>query len=276
MSKIRDGLVRLALIVALLLPVYFLVAALGTKFGVFDWRVGFGLLVFKLGSLALMIAFGLGVLALLLALLVKPRRGWVLAMVAILIPALALAFAASVGNSAKTLPPIHDIATDVQDPPEFSAAVKAARTAVPGGNGVESMTAPMKTLKVYATPRMAALADKTVGGLGQAANPDITSLTLEMPVAAATTLAASVASKQGLKVGRVSPAEGAVEAVAESFWFGFKDDVAIRVRPGPDGDTSVVDVRSSSRVGLSDLGANARRVRGLLTAIKAEAGKAEG
>lgn len=259
MSKFRDGWVRVALILALLLPVYFMVAALGTKFGLFDWRIGFGLLVFRLGALVLFGVFGIAFVGLLLSVLVKPRRGWGRALGALLVPALALGFVVSVMGKAKTIPPIHDIATNIQDPPQYSPAVIAARAPISGGNPVTSMTEPVAMLK-----------GKSVGEVGQAANPDIQPLTLAMPVAAATQLAADAAEAEGLRVTKVDTAGGAVEAVAESFWFGFKDDVAIRVRSGAAG-ASIVDIRSTSRVGLGDLGANAKRVRGLLAAIKAKA-----
>lgn len=260
MSKIRDGWVRLVFVLALLLPVYFMVAALGTKFGLFEWRIGFGLLVFKLGGLVLIGVFGLGIIGLLLAVLVKPRRGLGRALVAVLVPVLALGFVASVMRAARGVPPIHDIATNFRDPPKYSPAVVEARAKIGGGNPVSSMTAPVAMLK-----------GRSVGEAGQAANPDIKPLTLALPVEKATEVAAAVAAKQGLRVVRTSLADGSIEAVAESFWFGFKDDVAIRVRPGADELSSVVDIRSTSRVGVSDLGANAKRVRKLLDAIKAQA-----
>ncbi len=260
MARFRDGWVRLAFILALLLPVYFLIAALGTKFGLFDWRIGFGLLVFKLGALVLFGVFGIALIGLLLAVLVKPRRGWGRALVALLVPTLALGFVVSVMAGAKTIPPIHDISTNIQDPPQFQPSVIAARAAIGGGNPVSSMTAPVAMLK-----------GKSVGEVGQAANPDIRSLLLAMPVAEATRLAATSATAKGLKVVNTDPATGRVDAIAGSFWFGFKDDVTIRVRPGADAASSIVDIRSTSRVGLSDLGANAKRVRGLLTEIKAKA-----
>ncbi len=260
MSKFRDGWVRLAFVLALLLPVYFLIAALGTKFGLFEWRVGFGLLVFKLGALVLFGVFGIAFIGLLLAVLVKPRRGWGRALTALLVPTLALGFVVSVMAKAKTIPPIHDVSTNIQDPPQFPPSAIAARAVIGGGNTVSSMTAPVAMLK-----------GKSVGAVGQAANPDIQPLVLAMPVADATALAANAARAQGLKAVTVDAAGGKVEAVAESFWFGFKDDVAIRVRPGATAGSSVVDIRSTSRVGVSDLGANAKRVRGLLAAIRAKA-----
>lgn len=260
MSKFRDGWVRLAFVLALLLPVYFVVAALGTKFGLFEWRIGFGLLVFKLGALVLFGVFGITLIGLILSLVVKPRRGWGRALVALLVPALALGFVVSVMSKAKTIPPIHDIATNIQDPPRYSPAVLAARAAIGGGNAVTSMTAPV-----------AMLAGKSVGEVGQAANPDIQPLTLAISVGEATQIAAEAARAQGLKAVVVDAANGRVEAVAESFWFGFKDDVVIRVRPGATAAASVIDVRSTSRVGVGDLGANAKRIRALLAAIKAKA-----
>ena len=57
-----------------------------------------------------------------------------------------------------------------------------------------------------------------------------------------------------------------IEATDTTFWFGFKDDVAIRVRPDDGG--SVIDVRSVSRVGRSDLGTNARRILQFLERVE--------
>jgi uncharacterized protein (DUF1499 family) len=63
------------------------------------------------------------------------------------------------------------------------------------------------------------------------------------------------------------PQEGRIEATDTTFWFGFKDDVVIRVRPTADG--SRVDIRSKSRVGRSDVGANAARIEAFLDAFQA-------
>jgi uncharacterized protein (DUF1499 family) len=175
------------------------------------------------------------------------------------IPALALGFAASVMSKAKDIPPIHDIATDIQDPPAFSKAVIDARAAIGGGNPIAPMNVPVPALK-----------GKTVGELGKAANPDLAPLALSRSVPDATKLVAEVAAAEGLKV--TTTGDGVVEAVAESFWFGFKDDVVFRIRPAATGAGSVVDIRSTSRVGMSDLGANGKRIGALSAAIKAKAG----
>ena len=66
----------------------------------------------------------------------------------------------------------------------------------------------------------------------------------------------------GWQVVDANELEGRIEATATTFWFGFKDDVVIRIVPAPEG--SRVDVRSVSRVGLSDVGTNAKRIRDFL------------
>ncbi|WP_404326387.1 DUF1499 domain-containing protein [Aerophototrophica crusticola] len=78
--------------------------------------------------------------------------------------------------------------------------------------------------------------------------------------------AEAAARDMGWDIVAVEPAEGRVEATATTAWFGFKDDVVVRVRP--EGDGSRIDVRSKSRVGRSDLGANAARIRDYLARLK--------
>jgi uncharacterized protein (DUF1499 family) len=63
----------------------------------------------------------------------------------------------------------------------------------------------------------------------------------------------------GLEVVDVNQAAGIVEATATTFWFGFKDDVVVRIRETQQG--SKLDLRSVSRVGQSDIGANAARIQ---------------
>jgi uncharacterized protein (DUF1499 family) len=71
---------------------------------------------------------------------------------------------------------------------------------------------------------------------------------------------------EGWEVHTADRAAGRIEATATSFWYGFKDDVVIRITEAPDGRTRV-DMRSASRVGISDLGVNADRVRAFLDAL---------
>jgi uncharacterized protein (DUF1499 family) len=68
-----------------------------------------------------------------------------------------------------------------------------------------------------------------------------------------------------LKIESTDIAAGLVEATATTFWFGFKDDVVVRVVANAAG--SRIDIRSVSRVGQSDIGANAARIEKFLAAF---------
>ena len=73
-------------------------------------------------------------------------------------------------------------------------------------------------------------------------------------------------ASEGLKVVTDDPATGRLEAVATSFWYGFKDDLVARV--APEGSCARVDMRSVSRVGMSDLGQNCKRIAAVAAAIQ--------
>ncbi|HEX7466433.1 MAG TPA: DUF1499 domain-containing protein, partial [Usitatibacter sp.] len=85
------------------------------------------------------------------------------------------------------------------------------------------------------------------------------------PPQKATQSAIDAARACGWEVVSSDAPSGRIEATDTSLWFGFKDDIVVRVRP--DGAGSRVDVRSVSRVGKSDIGANAKRVRGFLARL---------
>ena len=138
-------------------------------------------------------------------------------------------------------PPIHDITTDTDDPPAFVAAV--------------SLNAPGRT--DY---------DPAVAGQQRAAYPDLAPAMLPVPPSDAFDRALAVVGDTDWEL--LATAAGAlrIEATDRSFWFGFPDDVVVRV--APDGEVgSRVDVRSLSRVGVGDLGVNARRVRAFVAAL---------
>ncbi len=260
MDGFRDWWVRLALIAALLLPVYFLVAALGTKFGVFDWRLGFGQLTFVWGPRLVLAVAALALLGLLIAFFTPPRRGVISALIAVLIPALGLGYAFYVRQQAAAVPPIHDISTDLAEPPGFSLAVVEAREAVPDGNGLDLLT-------------KRAGDDRLYSDLQREAYPDITHVSTGLAPGRAFEIALALAREQAWQVNRDDAGAGDIEATAESFWYGFVDDIAIRVRP--DGSGARIDMRSVSRVGRSDLGANAARMRPYLQELRARLQAAE-
>lgn len=260
MSKVRAFIVAAAFFLSLALPIYFAAAALATRFGLIDWRFGFGTLTLGYGPLLLMAAAGLALVALVLALLVKPRTGLGKAALALAIPVLALGYAGYVRNEAASIPPIHDIVSDASAPLMFSERVMALRAAVPGGNPVEADP------HVPDDDRFGAAAGQSARALQRSAYPDIQPIMLAQAPAEAFETALAAARAEGWSIDATDPANGRIEASVRSLWFGFVDDVVVQVAPAAGG--SRIDVRSTSRVGVSDLGANAKRVRAFQSAFE--------
>jgi uncharacterized protein (DUF1499 family) len=147
-------------------------------------------------------------------------------------------------------PPINDITTDTEHPPPFIAAL-AARQAEHAGTDV------------YGGP--------TVAQQQKAAYPDIVPLILAMPTPRAFDLALSTAKAMpGWQIIAVDPQAGRIEATQSSFWFGFVDDIVIRV--AEDGNGSRIDLRSHSRQGRGDLGVNAARIRSYMATLRGATG----
>ncbi len=106
-TKMRSKLAKGILVLALLLPVYFAGAALGARFGLFDWRMSLGTLIIQWGPRLLIAVAVLAALSLLLTLFKAPRNGWRSAAIALLIPALGLGYLAWVRGQSADIPPIH-------------------------------------------------------------------------------------------------------------------------------------------------------------------------
>lgn len=212
-----------------------LAAGPGSRMGFWSFRTGLGLLRGAgYGGVA-------GVAIAALALVIGGRRA--LATLGLLIGLAAFLPPWQFQRTARSVPPIHDISTDTDDPPRFVAMVALRQGA---SNPAE-----------YGGPEVAAQQHR--------AYPDIMTAVLPVPPARAFERALETARGQGWQVVAAVPAEGRIEATDTTRWFGFKDDVVIRVRPEAAG--SRVDVRSVSRVGRSDVGTNARRIRGFLRAL---------
>ena len=137
---------------------------------------------------------------------------------------------------AREVPPIHDITTDTDDPPAF-VAVLPLRADAPNTAEYDPQAAPQQ----------------------REAYPDLGPITLDAPPAEGFARALAAVRDMGWDLVDEDAAAGRIEATDTTFWYGFKDDVIVRVRPA--GGGSRIDVRSVSRVGLSDVGANAKRIR---------------
>jgi uncharacterized protein (DUF1499 family) len=154
------------------------------------------------------------------------------------------------------VPPIHEISTDLASPPPF-VAVKEIRDAIEGLNPSE-----------YVTELKGRTGSVNVPDVQRKFYPDIQPLVLE-GVAPDAAFARVEAAARGLgwEIVAAIPAEGRLEATDTTRFFGFKDDVVVRLRAEAGGTR--IDVRSKSRVGLGDVGTNAKRVRALLERVRA-------
>lgn len=261
MDRFRDWFVRVAFVLALAVPVYFLIAAMGTRFGLMDWTVGFVQMTVQWGPLVLAGVAVFALIALLTAFFTPPRRGMGLAFLALLIPAGGLGYGLYIRQQAAVIPPIHDISTDLMDPPGFSRDVATARSGVTRGNDLDLLGA-----RVADDPRAGRWAGARVVDVIQRDYPDITSIPTGLAQAAAFEIALNLAREQNWRIGRTDPAAGIIEATERSLWYGFTDDIVVRVRP--DGSGARIDMRSVSRVGGSDLGMNAKRMRPYLAELR--------
>jgi uncharacterized protein (DUF1499 family) len=172
------------------------------------------------------------------------RRGFVAALLAIVVGVAAAYTPLNWFLRAQQAPELNDITTDTNRPPPLVVTLQLRRGAsnpatYPGANAAV---------------------------LQRAAYPDITPVVLTDPPAEAFKKVDAAAMAMGWDVVARAPAEGRIEAVATSLWFGFRDDIVIRIQP--DGAGSRVDIRSKSRDGESDLGVNARRIREFIAKLK--------
>jgi uncharacterized protein (DUF1499 family) len=236
---------RLALFVVGLCAIAVAVSGPGYRMGWWPLPIAFGTL--RWGG---WVAIGITIFAAVLAVIAgigRPggsRAGMTEAIVAIVFGAVVMAGPLVLTSRGKAVPPIHDISTDTNDPPQFVAVL-------PLRAGAANPAA-------YGGPEIAAQQKK--------AYPDIVPLELALPAPRAYERALAAARDMGWIIVSAESAEGRIEATATTPFFGFRDDVVVRVAPTAKG--SRIDVRSVSRIGRSDLGANARRVETYLDKLK--------
>jgi uncharacterized protein (DUF1499 family) len=210
-------------------------------FGVIGLAGAFGLLKWAVyGALATLLLSIIGIIV-----AARGGTGMSTPLIAMLMGFVATGSVAALAWKASRVPAIHDVTTDTMQPPPFLAILPLREGAM---NPVE-----------YGGPEVAARQ--------KLAFPDIVPLTLPLPADRAFDRALAAARAMGWDLVASDPAGGRIEATDTTFWFGFKDDIVIRVTPQPNG--SRVDIRSLSRVGVGDIGANAARIRAYLAALKA-------
>jgi uncharacterized protein (DUF1499 family) len=233
---IWSWLSKAALSLAIFSVVFLIVTTVGARAGLWPILDSFRLLKFPIFILAL--AGAMAAICLVAGFVRRPRRGLSRAITALLISLLGLWVPVSHFLSPRAA--IHDITTDTENPPQF-VDVLPLRANAP--NSAD-----------YGGPEVAAIQKKTYPDLG----PLHTQQTPDVVISAAQ----DTARAMGWKIVAYVPDQGRLEATATTRWMGFNDDVIVRVVA--DGNGSRVDVRSVSRMGKGDLGANAQRVRKFL------------
>jgi uncharacterized protein (DUF1499 family) len=144
-------------------------------------------------------------------------------------------------SAASAVPPIHDITTDPEDPPRFAAVLEV--------RGADAN--PLD----YDAGELAELTRE--------AYPEVAPIVTDTPPSVAFDRARVLVEQMGWELVDADARAGRIEATDTTLFYGFEDDVVIRLRPAEGGGTRI-DLRSVSRVGQSDLGANAARIRAFI------------
>lgn len=220
---------RIALGLAILSAVLLVASGFGVRAGLWPFRVGFGM--FAGALVAGLAAAGTAAVGLIIPRIRSDSVG--VLTFSFFLGLAAAAIPLDNVRRVKTLPYINDVTTDTEKPPQFSQA------------------------KAY---------ESHFAELQRIGYPELRPLELAVPPDQAFARARSAAQSLGWEIVAADPDAGRLEAVATTRWFGFKDDVVVRVTGVSNG--SRVDMRSKSRVGRSDLGANARRIQDFLTAVR--------
>jgi uncharacterized protein (DUF1499 family) len=224
-----------ALLVALASGLLLLLTGPGYRIGVWSLQTAFVLMRWAVygGVLALVLA-GVG--------LWRNRGRSLLGALAVVVALVTVAIPLRWQRTAQSVPPIHDITTDTANPPIFEAVVPLRKDA---RNPLEY--------------------SQEVARQQREAYPDIKPLVLEIPAAQVFDRAVRAARDAGWEIVNASAESWRIEATDTTTFFGFKDDIVVRLTPI--GSRTVVDVRSVSRVGRSDVGTNARRIREYIAAL---------
>jgi fatty-acyl-CoA synthase len=279
----RGKFAGFALGLSIFAVLWFAVAALGTKFGVWDYGFGLGKMMgnvtagygrFVIGAAALA-----SITAIVVSLIAAPRkRALMLSLGALLIIALVGFRWMGFQLNALRLPPIHEAQTDWSMPIQPSQALLDVRTAAKASNAVEDaptvpqapgieknwpgtggrLVSELQEEAEYDPARQKSPKDALYPAIAPLIEPAVS---YDMAYNAVL----ETVKAHGWEIVTADIESGRIEATHTSGWFGFKDDILFRI--APEGDGSRIDIRSISRVGLSDLGMNARRVGGLLTEI---------
>jgi len=228
-----------------------LVAVSGPLYRLGIVGLGLGLLMLPIGFFATVIGTAVAIVGALAGTTKHSSVPGKAAVVGIIVGLALIGYMLHWVSRARSTPPIHDVTTDIADPPAF-VAVLPLRASAHAVNSSEYIR------QVHG--RGGTIID--VPALQRQYFPDVKPLQLPLSPAQALNKARRVAGEMHWQIDAYDAAAGRLEATAQTAFFGFKDDVVVRVRPSDGG--SRVDIRSDSRVGFGDVGTNAMRIRAFL------------
>ena len=243
-NPISHRLARLAFIAACVAAL--IVAAAGPLHRYLGLDIEAAIAVFRYGFYVAVAGVALGLATIVPTRPGDRRRGFVAAFLAIVIGVAGAWVPVSWFLWSQRLPVINDISSDIADPPAMVALLQLRRGA----------------------PNPPAYPGAATAVLQRDAYPDIVPIVLPVAPAEVFKRVDRVAMALGWDVVARAPADGRLEAIDTSEWFGFRDDIVVRIRA--EGTGSRIDIRSKSRAGEADLGVNARRIRTFVARLRAE------
>ncbi|WP_133469923.1 DUF1499 domain-containing protein [Paraglaciecola marina] len=183
------------------------------------------------------------VLVLIQVIFMRKNIVWSTTIFSALLALVAVGFPLGMMNKGKSVPAIHDISTDLVNPPKFNAILALRADA----------------------PNPAAYQGEEIASQQRSAYPELQTQTYSQSSVLVFDAALASVKSMGLEVVTADKATGQIEAYDTTAWFGFIDDVVIRIQS--QADKTILDVRSKSRIGRSDLGKNAERIHDILDGI---------
>lgn len=230
-----SGSALLALLASTVFAVITALGGLGVRWGIWDPSTGFAIVraMLWVGLAAAIFS----AVALFAARPGGPKRGFVPAFTALALALLVVGASLELRHAQSRLPAIHDISTDVNEPPPF-VAIAALRSG---------------------TDNSVAYAGESLARVQEVVYSDVQPILLELPHYDAYLLTLRTAEESGWTIVEASEREGRIEATTRTGWFGFREDIVVHLTAV--GTRTVVDVRSASRDRQADLGSNAHRIR---------------
>lgn len=232
-----------------------LIAAIGHGQGWWHYTTAF--FVLRLAFFAAIAGGLMALLALLMRIRDRRRNVTAAAVAALVLAALFVSYIGVQARTARMVPPIHDVTTNLEDMPQFYRLKVRDDNLdnVPnmGRGDLDQMPPEDRWMTIH-----------------REAYGDLRTVHVPWGPGQTVQVAADMARERDWDFATINPDAGIMEATATSRFFRFKDDIVLRARRSPQGGSDV-DMRSISRVGVSDIGVNAKRIRSFLRELQQKA-----